>query len=336
MAVCGPMPPMNGIGIRKPKSARLGMVWPMLANPSAQRRATGAEARRRPAGIAIADAIRMALRTSTRCSPRSWTPSSSRSCNTSPSMARLVENVEERAGFGMRAGFEVRGSADEGEVAFVQQGDARGELHGFLHVVRDEHGSLAEFAAHAQEFALQVEPRDRIERAEGFIEQQNFGIGREGACHADALALSTGEFAREATCEIGGGEAYRVEQRGHTFRDFVFGPVFQPGDEADVAFDGEVREKAAFLDDIADAASKADAVPFSGGLAVDPDFPRGWKDHAVDQAQGGGLARAAAAEKDQGFARFDGKGQAVEDGSIADAKVDIAKFHRRLCLTAHN
>ncbi len=40
-----------------------------------------------PAGIAIADAIRMALSTSTRCSPSSCRPSSSRSCKTSLSTA---------------------------------------------------------------------------------------------------------------------------------------------------------------------------------------------------------------------------------------------------------
>ena len=33
-----PMPPMNGIGIRKPNSARLGMVCMMLENPSSQGR----------------------------------------------------------------------------------------------------------------------------------------------------------------------------------------------------------------------------------------------------------------------------------------------------------
>ena len=106
----------------------------------------------------------------------------------------------------------------------------------------------------------------------------------------------------------------------------VFRPAFQAWDEADVAFDGEVREQAALLDHVADTAAKADAVPFSGSFAVHADFARGGQDHAVDEAQGGGFAGAAAAEKDQSFAGFDGERQAVEDGSTADAKVDIAKF----------
>ncbi len=50
IAVCCPMPPMKGIGIRKPNRARLGMVCPMLARPRAQRRARGSRGEQDAAG----------------------------------------------------------------------------------------------------------------------------------------------------------------------------------------------------------------------------------------------------------------------------------------------
>src|SRR5580698_5469486 len=163
-------------------------------------------------------------------------PSSRRACNTSLSTAGLVQYIEERAGFGMRAGFELRGCTDEGEVAFVEQSDARRELHRFLHVVGDEDGGLGELGAEAEELALQVETSDRVESAEGLVEQQDFGIGSESACNADALALATGEFARKTAGEIGRGKIYRIEQSCHAGVDLGFGPVFEVGDEADIAF----------------------------------------------------------------------------------------------------
>src|ERR1700683_3558261 len=105
----------------------------------------------------------------------------------------------------MRAGFELRGTAEEREVALVQQGDTRREFHRFLHVMRNEDGGLAEFGAQPEKFALQIEASNRIERAEGLVEQQNFGIRRQRTGDADALPLSAGEFAGEPAREIAGG-----------------------------------------------------------------------------------------------------------------------------------
>src|SRR5689334_5433391 len=144
IAVCSPMPPMNGIGIRKPKSARLGIVCPMLAKASANRRARGLEARSKPAGMAIADAIRIAVTTRTRCSPMSCVPSSSRSSKMSLSTCRLVEDVEKRARFLVPARPEFLRAAEEYEAALMEQGDSGSQLHRFLDVMRDKDRSLAE------------------------------------------------------------------------------------------------------------------------------------------------------------------------------------------------
>ena len=40
-----------------------------------------------------------------------------------------------------------------------------------------------------------------VQRAEGFVEQQQRGFGRQGACNRDALSLAAGQFARPAVGE---------------------------------------------------------------------------------------------------------------------------------------
>src|ERR1700679_1631158 len=67
MAVRGPIPPMPGMGSRKPKSARLGIVCPILANQTAQRRADGRRARKTALGMPTAAAMAMVISTNSRC-----------------------------------------------------------------------------------------------------------------------------------------------------------------------------------------------------------------------------------------------------------------------------
>ncbi len=66
MAVRLPMPPMNGMGIRKPKSARLGIVWKILATPSAMARNAGRCTMNMPSGTPMRMAMVMAMTTSVR------------------------------------------------------------------------------------------------------------------------------------------------------------------------------------------------------------------------------------------------------------------------------
>ena len=68
IAVCLPMPPMNGIGIKKPNSARLGTVCITLAKPRTQPRQEGLRVSRMPPPIPTLPAIIMATKTSHKCS----------------------------------------------------------------------------------------------------------------------------------------------------------------------------------------------------------------------------------------------------------------------------
>jgi hypothetical protein len=66
IAVRLPMPPMNGIGIRKPSNARLGTVCMIFANPSSHGRAFGRRVRKIPSGTPMAMATTIAFTTSNR------------------------------------------------------------------------------------------------------------------------------------------------------------------------------------------------------------------------------------------------------------------------------
>ena len=69
IAVVAPIPPMSGRGIRKPKSARLGIVWNTLARPSTGPRHAGRRVRTTPSGMPMTMAIPVEIATRERCWP---------------------------------------------------------------------------------------------------------------------------------------------------------------------------------------------------------------------------------------------------------------------------
>src|SRR5690242_21865374 len=68
----------------------------------------------------------------------------------------------------------------------MHEPDARAEQQSFAHVVRDKHYPLPEPLLEPLELALQLHPRDRIERPERLVEQQERWrseerrVGKEG------------------------------------------------------------------------------------------------------------------------------------------------------------
>ena len=88
--------------------------------------------------------------------------------------------------------------ADLEQAAEIHHADAIGEREGFFLVVRDQHGGDAELALHLADRAPQLLADLRVERAEGLIEQQHFGLVRERARHGDALLLAAGKLRGQA------------------------------------------------------------------------------------------------------------------------------------------
>ncbi len=70
------------------------------------------------------------------------------------------------------------------------------------------------------------------------------------------------------------------------------GDAFGFEDEGDVALEGEVREEADLLNDIADGAAKGDELAVAGVLAAEEDFAAGWLEEAIDWCGGGLFCRS--------------------------------------------
>src|SRR5712691_6754148 len=137
--------------------------------------------------------------------------------------------------------------------------------------MRNKNDCFAQTVRESTEFALELGAGDGIERAEGLVHEQNRRVGGEGAGDADALTLAAGEFAGAAAGEFARIEADKVEH----FVDAGGGaggiPFFQSGNEGDVFRNREMREKARLLNDVPDAAAKADGIPFQGGAVMHKD-----------------------------------------------------------------
>ena len=86
-----------------------------------------------------------------------------------------------------------RGS-DLQEASFFQHRDAVAELQRLIDVVGDHDHGFFEALLKVQELALEFMTGNRVERAKGFIEQDDPGIGREGSRKGHALSLPAGQF----------------------------------------------------------------------------------------------------------------------------------------------
>jgi len=159
------------------------------------------------------------------------------------------------------------------DTAPLKENDARGQQQGFAQIVRDEHDRFAEAPRQSAKFALKFGPSNRIERAKRLVHQQDGRIGGKGPSHANALALSPGEFAGTPMRKFAGIEANKPQH----FIDAVSGaagvPMFQNGNEGDVFCHREMGEKACLLNDVTDASAEADEVPIAGRAPLDEDFP---------------------------------------------------------------
>src|SRR5437588_10803887 len=91
-------------------------------------------------------------------------------------------------------------------------------------------------------FFLQRSARQRIERAEWFVHQQQRRIGRERARDANALALAARQFTRITISESFRIESDQRKHFAHSFADAQVVPIFKVWHQRHVLLDGEVRK----------------------------------------------------------------------------------------------
>jgi hypothetical protein len=157
------------------------------------------------------------------------------------------------------------------DAAALQQHDAGSEEQSFTQIMRNKNDCFAQTVREGAEFALELGAGDGIECAEGLVHEENRRVGGEGAGDADALPLATREFAGAAAGEFARIEADKLEHFVNAGGDAGGVPFFQCGNEGDVFRNREMREKARLLNNVSDAAAKADGVPFHGGAVMHKD-----------------------------------------------------------------
>ena len=112
---------------------------------------------------------------------------------------------------------------DLGVRSVAHQEDLVGEQDGLVHIVRDHEHRLVRGLHDLQQLVLDGAAGQRIERAEGFVEQQHLGLDGEGARDADALLHAAREFRRLLVDRVA--EADHFEVAGAVFGDLLFRPV---------------------------------------------------------------------------------------------------------------
>ncbi len=88
------------------------------------------------------------------------------------------------------------------QAALFHQRDAIGQQQSLAQIVGNKDHRLLHALLQGAKFFLHLRSRDRIERAESLVENQNRRIGRQSPRHAYALPLASGELAGIARRQV--------------------------------------------------------------------------------------------------------------------------------------
>ena len=206
--------------------------------------------------------------------------------------------------------------------AALHDDDAVAEHHGFVLVVRDDHGGDAEFAQDHGEFFADLVADLGVQGRERFVEKKDLRADRKGAGERDALALTAREGEDVARLVL-----FEVHETKH-FVDGLFNFLlgFAPHRETvgDVLRNRHVREKGVLLE------HEADAALFGGEIrdvfAAHEDlgaFVGRFKTR--DDAKKRRLPTARGPEKNGAAARVEREREGLQDAGLAVVFRDVLK-----------
>ncbi len=211
----------------------------------------------------------------------------------------------------------VRGAFHD-NFALDHDGDAVGEVLGFVHVVGGEKDGLTEILE-VPDHAPSVPTGGGIEAGGGFVEEQEIRVAGEADSDVEATLLTAREFL-DAGLAVGA-EAGGLE---HVFEVHRVGVVATI--EVDGLFHVEVGLDAGGLEDDADALAE-------GGLlagrvvAEDADFAGGPGEIAFEDFDGCGLAGAVGAEEGEDLACGDLEVDAANGVNVAEGLTEAADVY---------
>ena len=210
---------------------------------------------------------------------------------------------------------EEAGGAVGEDFAFVNNVAAIDDLEGFADLmVGDEDADTA--LLEGEDHLLDIGDGDGVNAGEGFVHEEEFRLGNEGAGDFEAAAFAAGE--RECFLFRDVREVEFLEVLLDAGAVVLFGEADGLNDGEDVILDGEFAEDGRFLREVADAEAGALVhAEFGGVVAVDEDFAGGRWDEADDHVERRGLAGSVGAEEADDFAGADGDVDAVDDVTFA-------------------
>ena len=181
-------------------------------------------------------------------------------------------------------------------------------------VVGHDDGGDAQFLLDALDLHLHLHPELGVQVGQRLVQQQNGGMGHQGAGQGHPLLLAAGELPGIAL--VHAGELYQGEHVLHPLPDLLLGQLLELQAEGHVFKHRHMGEQRVVLEENADVA----AVGRDGGhiFAVHQDLPGGGLGEAGDHAQRGGLAAAAAAQQGDHLALGGLQVHGIHRGEIAE------------------
>ena len=166
--------------------------------------------------------------------------------------------------------------ADLQEATFLQHRDAIAESQGFIDIVGNHDHGFLETLLQAQKLPLEFVTGNRVEGAEGFVEEDDPGIGREGSRKSYALSLPTGQFNGITRSKLLRLKLNKVQEFMHpACASFGF-PSEQTRHQANVFLDGPMRQQSGVLLHVPDVATEIDGVFGSYRFIMDANLSRSW------------------------------------------------------------
>ena len=198
-----------------------------------------------------------------------------------------------------------------------EEDHAIAEASGFADIMGDKDDGFFASGPDFLEIAVELFAGHGVEGGEGFVHEEDAGVGGEGAGEGDALAHPAGEFVDIGVGVFG--EADEMDIKEGDFAAFVFVEIgFEFEAEEDIAEDIEPREEGGFLKHHhAIAAGFGDLAAIGGDGAGVGEF------EARDHGEEGRFSATAGADEADELALFHGEADIVEglshDHAIAES-----------------
>ena len=220
---------------------------------------------------------------------------------------------------GGRGQQDVLGLAVLDQLAVLQDGNVVAQAQGLVQIVGDEDDGLVQPGLQLEQMVLHLAADQRVQRREGFVHQQDLGVGGQRPGQAHALLHAARELVRILVLEAG--QAHLVQPVAGLLLTLGTRHLLHGQPIGGVVQHGAVRQQAEALEHHGHLVL-AEVLQFALAhlhhvLAIDQNLARGGFDQAVEVTDQRGLARTGQAHDDVDAAFLDGQGDVAQAERMA-------------------